>query len=172
MSQTHDAGFGLAGLLIVVLIVGILAAVATSLYNLGSVKSGAAPDATPGDTGLDAAKAAEAKMVAGMLWAGVQAGATSACGTPVMVHGSYARAGLTDSGATNPPRWSVSSGDASLVADCSTGAYTASNPILFTVEGTAADVAAIRVQLYYDAKGAPPSRLLCSSNRGAMFADC
>src|SRR5437773_10309242 len=78
----QDRGFTLIELLIVILIVGILAAVATPLY-LGYVKD---------------AKTAEAKAVAGSLWSSVQANAIGTCGVTSAVSAGYPKAGLTSEG--------------------------------------------------------------------------
>ena len=171
MARTRDGGFALVLALIVVLIVGVLSAVVVSRYSLGPLQPGVAPEATSGGAAMAAAKTVEAKVIAGGLWAAVQASAMSVCGTPVAVHGSFDRAGLTGSGVTAPPRWSVASGGATLVADCRTGAYTASTPTLFTVEGTAADVTRVRVQLHVDSTRRS-SQLLCSTDGGAAFGPC
>ena len=65
-NRQWNRGFTLIELLIVILIVGILAAVATPLY-LGYIKD---------------AKTAEAKAVAGSLWTAVQSNAIGSCGDP------------------------------------------------------------------------------------------
>src|ERR1700758_1146963 len=90
----REEGFTLIELLIVILIVGILAAVATPLY-LGYVKD---------------AKTAEAKAVAGSLWSAVQAQAISNCGVATAVSSGYPKAGLTSTGTTTPARWSTAPG--------------------------------------------------------------
>jgi len=151
-----DQGFTLIELLIVILIVGILAAVATPLY-LGYVKD---------------AKTAEAKAVAGSLWSAVQANAIGVCGKASLVSDGYPKAGLTSEGATTPPRWLVPGGAATLTVDCTTGAYTASDADLFTVQGTSTDVDFIRVTLNYTPGGTPPSKLRCSTDGGSTFVDC
>ena len=154
-SREWNRGFTLIELLIVILIVGILAAVATPLY-LGYIKD---------------AKTAEAKAVAGSLWTAVQSNAIGSCGTAVTIArclpegGSHGRRATT-----NPARWSVAPGSAVTVA-CADGAITPDQNV-FTISGTTADVNFIRVRLAYAAGGTPPSRLQCSTDSGATFVDC
>jgi len=171
MARTRARGFAVVLLLIALLIVGVLAVIAVSQYHLAPSPPGAAPDATSGGGGITAAKTTEAKQIAGVLWTALRTSAMAACGTPITVRESYVKAGLTTSGDTLPPRWSIPSGGATLVAECATGAYAVSDPILFTVEGTAADVDAVRVQLEVDSPRGS-TRLLCSTDRGATFDGC
>src|SRR5437867_7710141 len=145
----QDRGFTLIELLIVILIVGILAAVATPLY-LGYVKD---------------AKTAEAKAVAGSLWSAVQAQAISNCDVATAVQSGFPKAGLTSTGTTTPARWAVSGGTGTMKVNCSTGAYTP-DATIFTVSGTASDVSFIIVQMDYTAAGTPPSSLKCSTDSG------
>lgn len=158
-------------LLLAALIVGVLAAVAVPLY-LGSAKSPVTPGSTAPNPPVAMAMSTEARMVAGTLWSVLQANAMATCGTSVTVSGAYAKAGLTNTGATTPPRWAVTSGDATLVSDCGTGVLAAGRPTLFMVAGTAADVNLIRIQFQYDATRTPPSWLQCSVDGGATFIDC
>src|SRR5262245_44742099 len=170
MAWIEARGFALALVLIALLIVGALAMVAVTRYSLGPILSGDGSQASPGVAGIAAARSAEAKLIAGALWAAIQSSAASACGTPVSVEGSYSKAGLSASGQSSPARWSVPSGAATLVADCTTGAYKPSQPVLFTVAGTTPDVMGVRVQLQVD-----PSRrstLTCSMDGGATFSPC
>ena len=153
-SRQWNRGFTLIELLIVILIVGILAAVATPLY-LGYIKD---------------AKTAEAKAIAGSLWTAVQSNAIASCGTPVTVDNAYSKAGLTVTGTTTPARWSVTPVTTVAVA-CADGAITA-GPTVFTIAGTSGDVSFIRVSLAYAAGGNPPSRLRCSTDSGGTFVDC
>ena len=150
-----ERGFTLIELLIVILIVGILAAVATPLY-LGYVKD---------------AKTAEAKTVAGALWTAVQSNAIAKCGENTTVAQGYPKAGLDSAGSSNPARWSVAEATNTMQVNCSTGAYTAPST-LFTVTGTASDVSFVQVRLVYSATGTPPSKLTCSTDSGATFVDC
>jgi type IV pilus assembly protein PilA len=145
----REQGFTLIELLIVVLIVGILAAVATPLY-LGYVKD---------------AKTAEAKAVVGSLWTAVQSEALANCGTPVPVSAGFAKAGLTTGGVTTPARWTVTGSTNTLTVTCATGAYAASVPILFVVDGTVSpDVAFVKVGLHYDPVATPPAVLRCTTD--------
>src|SRR5262245_63094346 len=82
--RRQDRGFTLIEMLIVILIIGILAAVAAPLY-LGYIKD---------------AKTAEGKSVAGAVWASVQAPSVAACGAGVNVSAGYTRAGVVSGGAT------------------------------------------------------------------------
>jgi prepilin-type N-terminal cleavage/methylation domain-containing protein len=154
-NKGQDRGFTLIELLIVILIVGILAAVATPLY-LGYVKD---------------AKTAEAKAVAGSLWSSVQANAISNCGVDTTVASGYPKAGLTSSGTTTPVRWSISQTGGPMNVTCNTGAYTPDGT-LFTIAGAVADVSFVRVQMVYTAAGTPPSQLKCSTDGGGTYANC
>jgi prepilin-type N-terminal cleavage/methylation domain-containing protein len=147
-------GFTLIELLIVILIVGILAAVATPLY-LGYVKD---------------AKTAEAKAVAGSLWSAVQGAAIANCNNPTTVSSAFAKAGLTPAGITSPARWSATGGG-SLTVNCADGAYSP-NGNVFEVSGTSADVDFIRVRLVYNAGANPPSKLECSTDGGSTYSAC
>lgn len=156
-NRQWNRGFTLIELLIVILIVGILAAVATPLY-LGYIKD---------------AKTAEAKAVAGSLWTAVQSNAIASCGNAAPVKDAFPKAGLTKEGATNPARWTAT-GTGTVTVDCGTGAITA-GPTVFTVTGVAADVSFIQVELNYDSAKNPPSRLRCSTDSGGTggtFVDC
>ena len=153
-NRQWNRGFTLIELLIVILIVGILAAVATPLY-LGYIKD---------------AKTAEAKAVAGSLWTALQSNAIATCGTAAAVADAYPKAGLTAAGTTTPARWSVTPATTVTVA-CADGAITA-GPTVFTIAGTSTDVSFIRVNLAYAAGSNPPSRLRCSTDSGATFVDC
>jgi type IV pilus assembly protein PilA len=147
LGKSNDRGFTLIELLIVVLIVGILAAVATPIY-LGYIKD---------------AKTAEGKAIVGSVWTALQSNAIGTCGTAATVVNAYPKAGLGTTGVTNPARWSVSAGTGTLQVDCTTGAYTAANfPVI--LKGTTTDVNFVRVGLFYDPAGTPPSTLRCDTN--------
>jgi len=153
-SRQWNRGFTLIELLIVILIVGILAAVATPLY-LGYIKD---------------AKTAEAKAVAGSLWTAVQSSAIGRCGSAVPISEAYPKAGLTSTGGTNPTRWTVTAGGDVTVA-CADGTISP-NQTVFTVTGGPSDVSFIQVQMTYDATKSPPAKLKCSTDSGATFIEC
>jgi len=152
-NRQWNRGFTLIELLIVILIVGILAAVATPLY-LGYIKD---------------AKTAEAKAVAGSLWTAVQSNAIGRCGVAVPVSEAYAKAGLTTAGGTNPARWTVTPG-ADVTIACADGTISP-NQTVFTVKGSS-DVSFVQVQMNYNGSGTPPAQLQCSTDSGTTFLPC
>lgn len=147
IGKGRESGFTLIELLIVILIIGILAAVAGPLY-IGYTKD---------------AKLGEAKSLTGSVWTTLQAVAQQNCGVPQLLSATYSRAGLTAAGATNPGRWTVTPPAATLAAACADGTYTLTGgPIAVT--GTAADVNTLIVNLTWTAGATPPTVLTCSTN--------
>ena len=155
IGKGRESGFTLIELLIVILIIGILAAVAGPLY-IGYTKD---------------AKLAEAKSLTGSVWTTLQALAQQNCGPAgKAVSDTYSRAGLTAAGATNPARWTVTPAAANLASACADGAYTLTGgPIAIT--GTAGDVNTLIVRLAWDPLLEPPTRLTCSTD-GTTFSPC
>ncbi len=155
MVRRSEAGFTLIEMLIVVLIVGILAAVAAPVY-FGYTKD---------------AKIAEGKALVGSVWTGLQAAAQLNCGVAQTVTAAYPKAGLSATGTTTPARWDVSTGDAeTLTMACATGAITLSAPIV-TI-GTVADNNTLHISLAYTPAATPPVVLTCSSDAGVTFTPC
>ena len=145
----QDRGFTLIELLIVILIVGILAAVGAPLY-LGYIKD---------------AKTAEGKAQAGSLWTAVQSQGVANCDTNVNVTSGYAKAGFTSAGISTPQRWKVVNPIATFKVACADGAITPNGDI-FEIDGDAADVNFLKVKLVYSAGGTPPSTLICDTGGG------
>jgi prepilin-type N-terminal cleavage/methylation domain-containing protein len=149
----QDRGFTLIELLIVILIIGILAAVAAPLY-LGYIKD---------------AKLAEGKSVAGALWTSVQAQGVASCGSAVAVSQAYPRAGFSSGGTTTDGRWTSTAG-ADITINCTTGAISPDGTV-FTLVGQKTDISNMAVKLGYAAAGTPPAKLQCSPDN-VNFADC
>ncbi len=155
MFRKAEAGFTLIEMLIVVLIVGILAAVAAPVY-FGYTKD---------------AKLAEGKALVGSVWTGWQAAAQLNCGVNQTITTAYPKAGLDATGITTPARWNVGVVDtATLNMACADGAYTLSAPVV-TV-GTVADNNTLQISLAYNAGATPPVVLTCSSDSGVTFTPC
>ena len=147
-------GFTLIELLIVILIVGILAAVAAPLY-LGYIKD---------------AKMAEGKSVAGALWTSVQANGVASCNTTTTIASAYPRAGMDSNGNTTDGRWGTTAG-AGITVNCDTGAITPTGDV-FTLDGKKSDITNIQIKLNYDTANTPPAQLICSPDHGATTAKC
>lgn len=150
-------GFTLVELIIVVLIIGILAAAAAPLY-LGYLKD---------------ARMAEGKSHVGAIWTSIQANGVAGCGQATAVKAALPRAGFDASTMmTVDGRWLVGGESNTVTIDCATGAISISSNPVFTVTGTSAatDIAGLAVGLFYDTSKSPASMLRCSSD-GAPVTD-
>lgn len=156
LGEGHERGFTLIELLIVILIVGILAAVAVPLY-LGYTQD---------------AKLAEGKALVGSVWTSLQAVAQQNCGAAQSINNSFARAGLNAAGETVPSRWTVSPANGSVQIACGTGLYSLSTTMLVT--GVSGDNSALRINLGYDGTvtTGPPTIIRCSTDGGVTFFNC
>ena len=150
-----DQGFTLIEMLIVILIIGILAAVAAPLY-LGYIKD---------------AKTAEGKSVAGALWTSVQAQGVASCGTAVNVSVAYPRAGFDSAATTTDGRWKATTAN-SITVDCGSGVITASASPVFVLDAQKADISPIKVQLAYNSTSTPPAQLQCSVDGTSTPSPC
>ncbi len=120
---------GLIEMLIVVLIVGILAAVAAPVY-FGYTKD---------------AKMSEAKAIAGSIWSSMQGCAQAVPLTACAVSGSYTRAGLTVGGVTADGRWTSAIAGTTLTMNAA-NQMVASAPLMLEIDGTAADLTNLAIQ--------------------------
>jgi type IV pilus assembly protein PilA len=137
MLRRSEAGFTLIEMLIVVLLVGVLAAIAAPIY-FGYTKD---------------ARISEGKGIMGSVWSSVQGCAQALPGTTCDTKGQWARAGLdSTTGKTQDGRWTetVSTGN-SLTMNSATGVFTGTTGAIVQLEGTAStDVAGLKVQLLWN----------------------
>ncbi len=147
--KKKQAGFTLIELLIVILIVGIMAAVAMPLY-LGYVAD---------------AKTAEAKSLIGAMWTAMRGCAQVTAGTACAASAQFGRIGLDVNGDTPDGRWRIRPGD-TVTMNPTTSVYTLS--VLIEATGAATtDVDGIVVELEYDVGVTPPGRFFCTAGGGA-----
>ena len=143
LRKNKKAGFTLIELLIVILIIGILAAVGIPLY-LGYVSD---------------AKTAEAKGLVGSVWTALRGCAQANPGAGCTTLSQFGRTGLSGAGVTADGRWTVRGTD-SLTMDGATNIFTLTGGVLAT--GTGTDVAGLLVELTYDNAIDPPGRFNCT----------
>ena len=146
--RQREAGFTLIELLIVILIVGILAAVAAPLY-FGYVKD---------------AKTAEGKALLGSLWTALQGcsqalpGNTTACTTAAQ----FGKIGLDTTGLSPDGRWKVTGGTANMTTG---GVYGLSG--VLNANGQINDVVNININFNYNNGSNPPGSFQCDTGGGA-----
>lgn len=154
--KNKQAGFTLIELLIVILIIGILAAVGIPLY-LGYVSD---------------AKTAEAKGLVGSVWTAMRGCAQAKPGTGCTTLDQFGRVGLTGAGVTADGRWTIRTGNTVTMNGTSNafeGLETIGSGILAT--GTAAtDVDGILVELTYNVLNDPPGEFNCTI--GGVAGSC
>jgi len=154
MFRKAEAGFTLIEMLIVVLIVGILAAVAAPVY-FGYTKD---------------AKMSEAKAIAGSIWSSMQGCAQAVPLTACATSGSYTRAGLTAGGVTADGRWTSAIGGTTLTMNAA-NQMVASAPLMLEIDGTAADLANLRIQFSW-ANATGLGSFQCSTDGGGTYNPC
>jgi len=154
MFRKAEAGFTLIEMLIVVLIVGILAAVAAPVY-FGYTKD---------------AKMSEAKAISGSIWSSMQGCAQAVPLTACLVSGSYTRAGLTVAGATADSRWTAALGGNNVTMDATNKLVGSANPLI-EIDGTAADLTNLRVQFSW-ANLTGLGSFQCSTDGGGTYNPC
>jgi len=158
LRKRNKAGFTLIELLMVILIVGILAAVGLPMY-LGYAKD---------------ARMSEGKSLIGSLWTAMR-GCAQSTGVACTAGTQFARIGVSTTGATGNGQWTVGPAAATVTLDPITNQY--SLPVTGLnasgVGGTAA--ANLQVVFVYTATpvgGASPGTFTCSTDNGTTFSAC
>ncbi len=153
LRKNKKAGFTLIELLIVILIIGILAAVGIPLY-FGYVSD---------------AKTAEAKGLVGSVWTALRGCAQSNPGTGCTTLSQFGRVGLTGGGATPDGRWTIRGTD-TITMNAATNVFEGLETAGVLATGTGTDVAGILVELTYDNTNDPPGVFNCTI--GGVVSSC
>ena len=154
LGKRKQAGFTLIELLIVILIVGILAAVGLPMY-LGYAKD---------------ARMSEGKSVLGSLFTALR-GCAQSSGAACTASDQYTRIGVATTGATANGQWQipVATGAASVTINAS-NQYVLSVPL--QIDGAAAATTNLSVQFAYLATADPPGSFSCSTAAVASYSAC
>jgi len=154
--RTGEAGFTLMEMLIVVLIVGILAAIAGPLY-IGYTRD---------------ARMSEAKSIAGNIWSALQGCAQATPDVDCVASGQYGRAGIIGGTKTPDGMWDVGAGtQKAKFLGATTNTYTLDNPL--DVQGVTGKVSdKLRVQFSYLATDNPPGTFKCSTDGTPPTGPC
>jgi MSHA pilin protein MshA len=150
----EEAGFTLMELLIVVLIVGILAAIAGPLY-IGYTRD---------------ARMSEAKSIAGNVWTAMQSCAQANPGVACAASGQYARAGLSAAGVTSDAQWSHTDGTQTVTFNSTTNQYALSAD-LNVIGATGKVTDKLGVKFAYAAGSNPPGSMTCTTD-GTNYSPC
>jgi len=150
--KNKQAGFTLIELLMVILIVGILAAVGLPMY-LGYAKD---------------ARMSEGKSLIGSLWTSLR-GCAQSTGLPCPASDQFLRIGVdATTGETGNGQWTVGPGTASVTI---TGnQYALTTNLLAT--GIDAATNTLQVQFSYVLTDDPPGQFQCSTDSGTTFSAC
>ncbi len=154
MRKRNQAGFTLIELLMVILIVGILAAVGLPMY-LGYARD---------------ARMSEGKSLIGSLWTSMR-GCAQSTGAACPASGQFVRIGVGTTGGTGNGQWTVGPAAASVSITGGNQYTLAGGPIL--AQGIAGEVTAgLQVSFSYVLANNPPGQFQCSTDGGTTFGPC
>ena len=150
--KRKQGGFTLIELLMVILIVGILAAVGLPMY-LGYARD---------------ARMSEAKAIMGSLWTSLR-GCAQSTGLPCSASDQFTRIGVNSDGTTTDTQWDV-------VSETPTVSLVSNQYVLSTalqIDGVAGKVTdQIQVRFNYNAASNPPGSFTCSTDGGSTLSPC